>query len=134
MAAWDRGPHWAQAHTACDGTGAVCDVTERAELCPIGVSDHVRDEIPLTISPVLLNDWLMTLMTAGGVRLAIRTLNEPPPGRRRKTDRLSRRILIVGAGAAGTMVAREISRNPQLRMDPIGFLDDDLAKVNHRVA
>jgi len=83
---------------------------------------------------VLVNDWLMTLMTAGGVRLAIRTLNEPPPGRRRKTDRLSRRILIVGAGAAGTMVAREISRNPQLRMDPIGFLDDDPAKVNHRVA
>lgn len=42
----------------------------------------------------------------------------------RKTDRLhSKRALIVGAGEAGTLLARDIMRNP-CDIEPVGFLDD----------
>jgi len=48
---------------------------------------------------------------------------------RRASD--SRRVLIVGAGAAGGMIAKELRNNPQLSLDPVGFLDDDPHKHGH---
>lgn len=84
---------------------------------------------------VLFNDWLLTLATTGGLRLAIRIVNEKSWGD--ATDdagSVPRRVLVVGAGAAGTMVVREMRRNPQLGMKPIGFVDDDPEKVGHYLA
>jgi FlaA1/EpsC-like NDP-sugar epimerase len=84
---------------------------------------------------VLFNDWLLTLATAGGFRLAIRVANESSPAfRHAPSPRDARRVLIVGAGAAGTLVAREMRRNPQLGMTPVGFLDDDAGKVGKHIA
>lgn len=37
-------------------------------------------------------------------------------------------VLIYGAGVAGTMLVREIRNNPGLRLNLLGFLDDDLSK------
>ncbi len=51
--------------------------------------------------------------------------------RRRRTD--DRRALIVGAGAAGQMIARELIGHPQLGQIPIGFVDDDVRKHGLRV-
>jgi FlaA1/EpsC-like NDP-sugar epimerase len=42
-------------------------------------------------------------------------------------------VLIVGAGDAGTAVAREMQRNPQLGLAPIGFLDDDRDKLGKEI-
>jgi len=84
---------------------------------------------------VILIDWLLTLVLIGGLRLSVRVVGES----RRRTISSSgrfeppRRILIVGAGEAGTMVAREIRRNPQLRMEPVGFVDDDATKRGKRI-
>jgi FlaA1/EpsC-like NDP-sugar epimerase len=39
-------------------------------------------------------------------------------------------VLIMGAGKAGSMVVREIKRNPQLGIQVIGFLDDNSDKYN----
>ena len=87
-------------------------------------------------SPVIvLSDALLTLVLFGGSRLGIRLRHEPrrlPPSL--ESPRELRRVLIVGAGAAGTMVAHEIRRNPQLGFDAIGFLDDDPAKVGRQLA
>ncbi|MFC6592786.1 nucleoside-diphosphate sugar epimerase/dehydratase [Deinococcus lacus] len=38
------------------------------------------------------------------------------------------RVLIVGAGEAGSMIAREMQRHPEAGLEPVGFLDDDPAK------
>ena len=43
------------------------------------------------------------------------------------------RVLLIGAGQAGVLVAREIQARPDLGLDAIGFLDDDLAKVGTRI-
>src|ERR671920_1849739 len=45
----------------------------------------------------------------------------------------ARRVLIVGAGDGGRLVLREIMRNPQLGLDPVGFVDDDPLKRGIRV-
>jgi FlaA1/EpsC-like NDP-sugar epimerase len=44
-----------------------------------------------------------------------------------------RRVLIAGAGMAGEMVVRELLSNPELRMNPIGFVDDDVLKHGMRL-
>ncbi|MEO7361131.1 MAG: nucleoside-diphosphate sugar epimerase/dehydratase, partial [Gemmatimonadaceae bacterium] len=52
--------------------------------------------------------------------------------RRRREQRNLRRelpsALIVGAGAAGQMAARELRAHPQAEFMPVGFLDDDRTK------
>ena len=51
--------------------------------------------------------------------------------RRREQRNLHRELpsaLIVGAGAAGQMAARELRAHPQAEFMPVGFLDDDRAK------
>jgi FlaA1/EpsC-like NDP-sugar epimerase len=82
---------------------------------------------------ILLIDALLTLVTIGGLRLSIRVVAEARVRGISTTGSSLRRVLVVGAGQAGTMVVREIRRNPQLRMAPIGFLDDDRAKHGKRV-
>ncbi|NNJ09073.1 polysaccharide biosynthesis protein [Chloroflexales bacterium ZM16-3] len=45
-----------------------------------------------------------------------------------ETSAKASRVLIVGAGSAGTMLARELRDNPQLGLDAVGFVDDDPIK------
>jgi FlaA1/EpsC-like NDP-sugar epimerase len=42
-------------------------------------------------------------------------------------------VLIIGAGDAGALVVREMQRNPQLGLRPIGYLDDDASKQKHQI-
>ncbi len=39
-------------------------------------------------------------------------------------------VLLIGAGQAGLLVARELSARPDLLLQPVGFIDDD--KLKHR--
>ncbi len=45
----------------------------------------------------------------------------------------SRRLLIVGAGHTGQLLARELQNTPDLNYQPIGFLDDDDKKRHSRI-
>jgi FlaA1/EpsC-like NDP-sugar epimerase len=84
---------------------------------------------------VLFIDWLLTLALVGGTRLSVRVVGEAwrRGGLKRAEHGSARLALIVGAGAAGTMVAREMYQNPQLGLTPAGFLDDDAAKQGKRI-
>ncbi|NTU65685.1 MAG: polysaccharide biosynthesis protein, partial [Chloroflexi bacterium] len=47
---------------------------------------------------------------------------------------VAQRVLVVGAGDAGTIVVREMLNNPSLGMKVIGFVDDDPRKRSARIA
>ena len=86
---------------------------------------------------VLLVDLLLTVAFTGGARFSERVLGESQGRHRKVTDAGSavrHRVLIVGAGNAGAMVARECRRNPQLGLDVVGFLDDAVVKHGKRIA
>jgi FlaA1/EpsC-like NDP-sugar epimerase len=44
-----------------------------------------------------------------------------------------RRVIIAGAGVAGAMTAKELTRNMQLGIEPIGFVDDDRLKQGRHI-
>ncbi len=77
---------------------------------------------------VLAIDWLLSLFLVGGTRLTLRVLAESasPRGNGR-----SRKIIVIGAGDAGALVVKEMQKNRQINLEPIGFLDDDPAKQKH---
>ena len=75
-------------------------------------------------------DWVNTLMIVLGLRYVVRTGREVLGRTRREAER---RVLVVGAGAAGQMIVREIRENPGLGMIEVGFVDDDNAKQRTRI-
>ena len=46
---------------------------------------------------------------------------------------LGKRTLVVGAGAAGEMVVKEVYRNKDLNNIPVAFVDDDTLKIGNRL-
>ena len=84
---------------------------------------------------VVLLSWVLDVILLGGVRLTARLQMEHrgavPP---RSTDPAVRRVLIVGAGQAGMLVARELQRRAERKYQPVGLIDDDPAKRRMRVA
>src|SRR5258706_569557 len=75
-------------------------------------------------------DWLLSLVLIGGSRFALRILAEQSAAPRIGK---AKRALIIGAGDAGALVARELQKSSQLNLIPIGFLDDDPAKQHHEI-
>ena len=103
-------------------------------LVPVLVLAGVIDEFSRS---VLLIDWLISLVLTGGIRFSFRVAAESS-GRLRKGETpdagQGRRVLIAGAGDAGTMVAREARKNPQLGLEIAGFVDDDPVKRGKQIA
>ncbi len=64
-----------------------------------------------------------------GVRGARRLQGEANERKLRAAGVDRDRVLLVGAGQAGVMVARELSHRPDLGLDAVGFVDDDPLKV-----
>ena len=84
-----------------------------------------RYRIPRSIP---LIDALLLLVLWGGVRLAVRLYFENSIFKKGSGE--SKRVLIIGAGNAGTLIAREMLRHPESGLVPVGFLDDDPSKQN----
>ena len=73
-------------------------------------------------------DSLLCFGLTAGVRMAVRLVFEFS---RSPNLSIRKRTLIFGAGDAGVTLLREIERNPALRYEVIGFIDDDSAKCGH---
>jgi FlaA1/EpsC-like NDP-sugar epimerase len=82
--------------------------------------------VTLPLSVIVLFT-LLTLAFLVSVRFAVHSAFE---GRIRsfRVAKGARDVLIVGGGDGGRLVVRELVRNPQLRLRPVGFIDDDPRK------
>ena len=74
---------------------------------------------------VFIIDAVLMFLFLAGSRLAFRVFRQLVPAINKQNGR---RVLIYGAGDGGELLLRELRNNEQLRMAPIGFLDDDPAK------
>jgi FlaA1/EpsC-like NDP-sugar epimerase len=103
-----------------------------ALLHPVQTTPHFRHgpgvSTPVTLpASVIALFLLMTLTFLIGVRFLVHLIVE---GRVRsfRVSKGARDVLVVGGGDGGRLVVRELVRNPQLRLRPVGFVDDDPRK------
>jgi len=78
------------------------------------------------ISALLTGFWI-----SGGrlaIRIAFMLVN------RKEASVRQRRVIIAGAGVAGAMTAKELLRNQQTGVDPVGFVDDDRLKQGRDIS
>ena len=89
----------------------------------------VRWVMPVQDYPrsVMLIDAMLLIVFMGGARMGRRILNEA------RSHAGTRRVLVFGAGNAGEMIVRDMLRSPDYGSTPIGFIDDDAAKVGKRI-
>ena len=71
--------------------------------------------------------WLLLVISIGGIRLSMRVFREFFADTSVMEN--AKPTLIVGAGAAGTLLVRQMLMHPAMRMDPIAFVDDDPDKL-----
>lgn len=90
-------------------------------------------DTPVTLpTGVIVLYLLLSLAFVAGMRFAARAIHERPlSGFRGRKG--ARGLLIVGAGDGGRLVLREILRNPELGLKPVGFVDDDPTKRRMRI-
>jgi UDP-GlcNAc:undecaprenyl-phosphate GlcNAc-1-phosphate transferase len=71
-------------------------------------------------------DALLLLVAVAGSRMTFRLIRELIPLPHQAEGR---RVLIYGAGDGGEMVLRELRKNANWNLRPVGFIDDDPLKV-----
>lgn len=79
--------------------------------------------------PIVIMEWALTLILVGGTRFIQRTWHLKFLDQKPAED--VRRVLIVGAGDAGEMVARQMRASATFQA--VGFLDDDPDKIGRLI-
>jgi FlaA1/EpsC-like NDP-sugar epimerase len=103
-------------------SGLVCLLIGAIALPGLGIT---AGRVPLS---VILLDALLSAAAIALPRLALRIF-----GRRGRPRSDARRTLVVGAGATGEMIVKELLNHPQLGLCPVGIVDDDRSKQGHRL-
>jgi FlaA1/EpsC-like NDP-sugar epimerase len=97
------------------------------------VTQHGTSVILVPIGVVILFA-VLSLVLLVGVRALSRSIYERRPLAAFRGGRKGERsVLIAGAGEGGRMVLREIMRNRELGLAPVGFVDDDPVKRGLRI-
>jgi FlaA1/EpsC-like NDP-sugar epimerase len=87
-------------------------------------------EAPYFPRSILVIDFLLSIILIVGSRFSVRMFNEIEFG---KINIRKKRTLIVGAGDAGELIVREITRQRDSEYIPVGFLDDDKTKIGRQI-
>ncbi|MEH7356281.1 nucleoside-diphosphate sugar epimerase/dehydratase [Neobacillus drentensis] len=72
----------------------------------------------------LMITWMLHVLLIGGSRFSWRMFRDNFMTKQKNV----KRTLIVGAGAGGTMVARQLLNNHDIDLKPVAFIDDDPKK------
>jgi len=86
-------------------------------------------EIPTSVIAI---EFLLSLFGCLGIRMLRRYLYERQNVGPDNREKCPRRVLLIGAGATGARVAKEMTRNSSARV--VGFLDDDPRNANCVIA
>ncbi|WP_354699855.1 UDP-N-acetyl-alpha-D-glucosamine C6 dehydratase [Paraconexibacter sp. AEG42_29] len=101
---------------------------------PVTASSRQAGDVAVSLpTGVIAMFFLLALMFVGGARFIAHAVYERQPLASFRGTRGERGVLIVGAGDGGQLVLREILRNPELGLLPLGFVDDDPLKQGQRI-
>ena len=93
--------------------------------------DQIGTNFFLMPRPVYFIQWVITFFLVGASRFLIRYRTA---GSRRKEDKETKRILIIGAGYAGSTVIRDIQNGRYGNATAVAILDDDPARQHSSIS
>jgi FlaA1/EpsC-like NDP-sugar epimerase len=104
----------------------------------VGIRIAVRDldgalQIAFIPLGVLGSNFFLGFVGLVGIRATRRAYVEARERKLREAGRVKKRVLLIGAGQAGVLVARELAARPDLGLHPVGFIDDDKSKVGSHI-
>ena len=82
---------------------------------------------------IIAADFAFTTGGLLGLRMLRRVISEASEVKTRTAPDTTRRTLVIGAGRAGAMLAKEVGSRPDLGRTLVGFLDDDPIKHGRRI-
>ncbi|MFF2447145.1 polysaccharide biosynthesis protein [Neobacillus sp. NPDC058068] len=77
----------------------------------------------------LITTWMLYVLSIGGSRFVWRMIRDTYL----QGDASKKRTLIIGAGAAGVMVARQLQKSADTELEPVAFIDDDPKKYKLQI-
>ncbi|HEY0673040.1 MAG TPA: hypothetical protein VGD27_12260, partial [Longimicrobiales bacterium] len=80
--------------------------------------------LPTVPRSIIVIEWLLTTNATAAIWLTYRVVLEQLRRLRSGSDARAKRVLIVGAGEAGSLLVREMTRVPT-GFRPVGLIDDD---------
>ncbi|MEZ4608148.1 MAG: nucleoside-diphosphate sugar epimerase/dehydratase [Deinococcales bacterium] len=83
---------------------------------------------------VPLIDGLIALVSLSSMRIVRRFVYEQAKHKLISDELPLKRVLLVGAGEAGSLLANELRRHQELAFDMVGFVDDDKGKIGQIIA
>jgi len=92
----------------------------------VGLATGGLRALPLSVT---IFGAVLTMLGTGALRFQSRLFATGRPVR----DAEQPSVLIVGAGAAGSMILKDLLRSPSLGWHPVGLVDDDRRKVGRRL-
>jgi FlaA1/EpsC-like NDP-sugar epimerase len=101
-----------------------------AFIAVVFLSAQALDMIPPTGLPrsVPFIDGVLTLLAVGGSRFSVRAVASARRSRSKNDQPEGKRVLVIGAGDAGAMIVREMQNSARVRLELVGFVDDDWKK------
>jgi len=78
---------------------------------------------------VIILTGLLSVVFLGGIRVAVRIFRDWAAS----ADSATTRLMVVGAGNAGEMLARDLKMNPAYKYEPVVFVDDNPAKQQRTI-
>lgn len=114
------------------GSKELIRLTEAVTLGSIAIAIIITIARVPAIPSVLVIDWMLNILLVGGFRFTLRVIKEDR-AKQEQGYRKRKRTLLIGGGDAAEAVIKEIDRNPRLRYELIGCIDDDQSKIGQDI-
>ncbi|MBV1817962.1 polysaccharide biosynthesis protein [Bacteroidales bacterium MSK.15.36] len=102
-----------------------------SDLLIIIYSFTLLPRLPLSISILA---GIISIVLVGGFRMSFRIVRRHIDLKTSPNKGISKRVMIIGAGKAGTMIVNEMKMCSQANYIPIAFIDDDKYKIGTYIA
>ena len=113
------------------GTGVTYLISLIISLCFRAYEKEIGMRLLLMPRPIYFVQWVVTLALVAGTRFLVRYR---AAGSHRKTDKDTKRILVIGAGYGGATVIRDIQNGRYGNAVAAAILDDDPQKRNSSIS
>ena len=106
------------------------------------VSAFICSSVTLIVTNLIFTKWVFTLLvifqiiaflSIVSLRFYFRIENRLLTGKGLVKQQNAKRVLIIGAGEAASIVLRDIEKTPELNIEVLGLIDDDEEKLGSQV-